>query len=686
MGVDDTARTGDGLYTDKSLFLRESLKFSPKIIGVLDQIWELTDRFPKDGKIQKAEYLIMSNKLNRIFCADDDEYTADKKAEEEWARDTFGRETMDKTTFTQAWFQLADIWTEDIDVDEYYHFLQIVLRAFSEINQAGRRNFKSDENVLSFEDSEDQYYNELDSSAGTSGTDATEGIKNRKPVIAPLPADIVSHIDAMVESTMVESAPVALVIQGGGGSAEEYGSFPEMKNRDNAKPLVSVEEEDDDEEEDEEEEDEEDSDSSGGEDGSEYTDEEDEEVTEKDEGQQRRRKRRKRKKRNIIYADVQVGGKPVKHNQRQHAHTQPRKRPKSKWKMVKKTDFSSISAIITLRKIYVKLCNRDMEKAKQLLCNAVLGIKAIEESGTMQATYIRDALAYIRRRLKRKYEMKTSELSHEQIMDETQRILQQFVSVGDATAKRGSKELKIEKEFVAAWRKHKWRRRWESAPKQSASREARKTATPVAATEAPSLIVEANPAEAEAESNPSEPGLDSSFKSFTSSPTRSKQNPGPGGFRLRKALPAIKSAAQAGNADQLAQEQKMKNLSRFLIHQTEPVAKFSRFQKAVRQVSHQRTVAAAFSKTTESSSLPALGNSSPNRLPRYMQSTQTRQNQRTTSPMSRGNFKYAVQKSQATKRRALETVATFAKFKQMQTINSAKAKAQLAETVSTHEC
>jgi guanylate kinase len=179
------------MYTDKALLMRESLKFDPRIVSVLEQIWEAADH-DHSGAVSKDEYFVMSLKLNRVFNESEDDreegdvriedsvfeegdalnlkVTADQgaggetlqrqeaeavalalaQASEDWKRDSFGADTMDRTMFFQAWFELADIWTEVIDVEEYASFLRIILGAFSFINESGVRVFRADDEVQGF--------------------------------------------------------------------------------------------------------------------------------------------------------------------------------------------------------------------------------------------------------------------------------------------------------------------------------------------------------------------------------------------------------------------------------------------------------------------------------------------------------------------------------------------------------
>ena len=102
-----------------------------------------------------------------------------------------------------------------------------------------------------------------------------------------------------------------------------------------------------------------------------------------------------------------------------------------------------------------------MTECTQLLCKAVLGDVHIGEFGATNAVYIQDALAYIRRRLIRRYQKGAEELEWGEMEDEVQLILQQFVSASDIKAMKSEqdRESELARKVVAKWKKHQWRRR-----------------------------------------------------------------------------------------------------------------------------------------------------------------------------------------------------------------------------------
>jgi hypothetical protein len=103
--------------SDQSLLQREAIKYDPRIVQLLREMWSTTDQ-DSNGKIDHDEYILMSMKLYRVFVGQADAADSRAQAELDWVRDCFGNEFMNRTLFYQAWYQLADLWTEEIDANE----------------------------------------------------------------------------------------------------------------------------------------------------------------------------------------------------------------------------------------------------------------------------------------------------------------------------------------------------------------------------------------------------------------------------------------------------------------------------------------------------------------------------------------------------------------------------------------
>ena len=137
-------------YTDLGLLKRESLKHHPKIRGLLDQLWEASDK-NGDGGLDKEEYMIMCRKVYKAIVDDsddvDDEEERERIAQEDWIADSYGHDTLNYRRFTTAWFQLADHWTHDLSVDAYCSFLGEIKDHVTITDEFGRIVWKDDSDI-----------------------------------------------------------------------------------------------------------------------------------------------------------------------------------------------------------------------------------------------------------------------------------------------------------------------------------------------------------------------------------------------------------------------------------------------------------------------------------------------------------------------------------------------------------
>ena len=69
-------------------------------------------------------------------------------ANEEWEKDAMGHAFLDKSRFKQSWFQLADLWTETLDPEEYAEFLRDLLECMT-MRVKGVRIWREDDEVES---------------------------------------------------------------------------------------------------------------------------------------------------------------------------------------------------------------------------------------------------------------------------------------------------------------------------------------------------------------------------------------------------------------------------------------------------------------------------------------------------------------------------------------------------------
>ena len=132
------------MYSDEALRQRNSLRMHPEIIACSDRWWHclLIPTFDanSNGKLEQDEYIIFHKCLNMALQAGveglgDSQPISPQKATqmalEDWEEDSGGTGTVDSERFKKALFELADMWTETTDVQEYIDFLEFLFSSMS---------------------------------------------------------------------------------------------------------------------------------------------------------------------------------------------------------------------------------------------------------------------------------------------------------------------------------------------------------------------------------------------------------------------------------------------------------------------------------------------------------------------------------------------------------------------------
>ena len=105
---------------------RQALRADPNVSAVLDRWWVAAD-VNNSGKVSREEYLHLGIALYHALVGDGDEEAARESAEDDWEQDSQGKEEMDEEHFKTSIFELADLWTDNIEPEEYVRFLDRLL-------------------------------------------------------------------------------------------------------------------------------------------------------------------------------------------------------------------------------------------------------------------------------------------------------------------------------------------------------------------------------------------------------------------------------------------------------------------------------------------------------------------------------------------------------------------------------
>jgi hypothetical protein len=129
------------LYSDASLLARESIRYDPKIVKIMQKLWHVYDS-DGSGFIDEEEYVVINKLVQRVLMADFSPSKAETVAREDWAQDCGGYFELNYERFSTCWFQLADLWTSDISVESYYRFLFEALECMSFVEKVGKKSVR----------------------------------------------------------------------------------------------------------------------------------------------------------------------------------------------------------------------------------------------------------------------------------------------------------------------------------------------------------------------------------------------------------------------------------------------------------------------------------------------------------------------------------------------------------------
>ena len=127
-------------YSRESVEQRALLLEAPAVKAALDRLWAAAtfhDATTQRGYIDRDEYLVMHRKIVLALEPTTFPAEAEQAGLEDWERDSEGGDRLDQERFQWSWFELADLWTESMEADEYVEFLQDTASLVTRTTQAG---------------------------------------------------------------------------------------------------------------------------------------------------------------------------------------------------------------------------------------------------------------------------------------------------------------------------------------------------------------------------------------------------------------------------------------------------------------------------------------------------------------------------------------------------------------------
>ncbi|KAF4318775.1 hypothetical protein BBO99_00007054 [Phytophthora kernoviae] len=117
-------------YTPEALALRFSIRSNHDVVDAVKQLWSV--ELPRDefGCIDERGYSALFRRIGRSLEPEANarrRRRMEKTIREDWIRDSKGESTMGFADFFDSVFELADLWCETIDVEEYIAFLRTLV-------------------------------------------------------------------------------------------------------------------------------------------------------------------------------------------------------------------------------------------------------------------------------------------------------------------------------------------------------------------------------------------------------------------------------------------------------------------------------------------------------------------------------------------------------------------------------
>ena len=138
----------NAFYSDEAVKQRVKLMKHPRVKLALDDLWTAANFNADDDIIDRDEYLMMHRKIVLALEPSTAPAEAAAAALEDWPRDSEGKAGLDKERFSWAWFELADLWTNTMEAEEYEDFLTSTMELITKRATSGAVVWRDDQDVM----------------------------------------------------------------------------------------------------------------------------------------------------------------------------------------------------------------------------------------------------------------------------------------------------------------------------------------------------------------------------------------------------------------------------------------------------------------------------------------------------------------------------------------------------------
>lgn len=145
----------ESLNTEAILAVRARIRRHQKVVNELQLWWVAAQRSMRQShgkayeasKLSRDEYIRISRLLSKVLLESYDADEAQQCAEEDFEADAGGGDTISREQFMDGIYELADVYTRTVEVQEYVEFLQTLFERIT-INKGGKYFWKAESAVV----------------------------------------------------------------------------------------------------------------------------------------------------------------------------------------------------------------------------------------------------------------------------------------------------------------------------------------------------------------------------------------------------------------------------------------------------------------------------------------------------------------------------------------------------------
>lgn len=134
-------------YSNDNLIQRKNIRNSEIIKRILSLWWKTCDPLKHGGVLKMNEYLVLNTKIQKAVDPDFEPRHALKMAKQDWKRDAQGKSALTEDMFNASIFEIADMWTDSVDVQDYAQCLTGLLSTISEEISQGQLRFRGTQSI-----------------------------------------------------------------------------------------------------------------------------------------------------------------------------------------------------------------------------------------------------------------------------------------------------------------------------------------------------------------------------------------------------------------------------------------------------------------------------------------------------------------------------------------------------------